>query len=80
MTYISSDTLLDKGPSGREMAFYQVNIKIEGPEHKDNEKSKLINPKLGMSGTVDIKVGERSLFTYLIKPISRGFGSAFNEK
>ncbi len=80
VTYISSDTLLDKGPSGREMAFYQVNIKIEGPEHKDNEKSKLINPKLGMSGTVDIKVGERSLFTYLIKPISRGFGSAFNEK
>ncbi len=80
VTYISSDTLLDKGPSGREMAFYQVNIKIEGPEHEDNEKSKLINPKLGMSGTVDIKVGERSLFTYLIKPISRGFGGALNEK
>ncbi|BAS68016.1 HlyD family efflux transporter periplasmic adaptor subunit [Bathymodiolus septemdierum thioautotrophic gill symbiont] len=80
VTYISSDTLLDKDPSGREMAFYQVNIKIEGPEHDDNEKSKLIKPKLGMSATVDIKVGERSLFTYLIKPISRGFSGALNEK
>jgi len=80
VTYISSDTLLDKGPDGREMSFYQVNIKIEGPEHKDNEKSKLIKPKLGMSGTIDIKIGKRSLFAYLIKPISRGFGGAFNEK
>ncbi|SFV87157.1 Type I secretion system, membrane fusion protein LapC [hydrothermal vent metagenome] len=80
VTYISSDTLLDKGPDGREMSFYQVNIKIEGPEHEDNEKSKLIKPKLGMSGTIDIKIGKRSLFAYLIKPISRGFGGAFNEK
>ncbi|CAC9532381.1 Type I secretion system, membrane fusion protein LapC [uncultured Gammaproteobacteria bacterium] len=80
VTYISSDTLLDKDSSGREAAFYQVNIKIEGPEHDENEKSKLIKPKLGMSGTVDIKVGQRSLFTYLIKPISRGFGGALNEK
>lgn len=80
VTYISSDTLVDKDPSGREMAFYQVNIKIEGPEHDNNEKSKSIKPKLGMSGTVDIKVGRRSLFTYLIKPISRGFSGALNEK
>lgn len=80
VTYISSDTLSEKDPSGREMSFYQVNIKIEGPEHDDNEKSKLIKPKLGMSGTVDIKIGRRSLFTYLIKPIARGFGGALNEK
>lgn len=80
VTYISSDTLLEKDPSGREMAFYQVNIEIEGPEHDDNEKSKLIKPKLGMSGTIDVKIGVRSLFAYLIKPISRGFGGALNEK
>jgi adhesin transport system membrane fusion protein len=80
VTYISSDTLVDKDASGRETVFYQVNIKIEGPEHDENEKSKLIKPKLGMSGTVDVKVGVRSLFTYLIKPISRGFGGALNEK
>lgn len=80
VTYISSDTLLEKDSSGRETAFYQINIEIKGPEHKDNEKSKLIKPKLGMSGTVDIKVGVRSLFTYLIKPVARGFGGALNEK
>lgn len=80
LNYISSDTLLDKDPSGRQITFYQVNIKIEGPEHEDNAKSKAIKVKLGMSGTIDIKIGMRSLFTYLTKPIARGFSGALNEK
>lgn len=80
LNYISSDTLLDKDPSGRQITFYQVNIKIEGPEHEDNAKSKAIKVKLGMSGTIDVKVGMRSLFTYLTKPIARGFSGALNEE
>lgn len=80
LSYISSDTLLDKDPSGRQTTFYQVNIKIEGPEHEDNVKSKAIKLKLGMSGTIDVKVGMRSLFTYLTKPITRGFSGALNEE
>jgi len=78
LNYISSDTLLDKDPSGRQITFYQVNVKIEGPEHEDNAKSKAIKVKLGMSGTIDVKVGMRSLFTYLTKPIARGFSGALN--
>jgi adhesin transport system membrane fusion protein len=31
VTYISSDTLLDKDPSGRQITFYQVNVEIQGP-------------------------------------------------
>ncbi len=80
VTYISSDTLLDQDPTGRQITFYQVNIKIQGPEHADNAKSREIKVKLGMSGTIDIKVGTRSLFGYLTKPISRGFSGALNEK
>ncbi|CAB5505359.1 hypothetical protein AZO1586I_1441 [Bathymodiolus thermophilus thioautotrophic gill symbiont] len=80
VTYISSDTLLDKDPSGRQVTFYQVNVEIQGPEHKNNAKSKEIKVKLGMSGTIDIKVGTRSLFKYLTKPITRGFGGALNEQ
>ncbi|CAC9434001.1 hypothetical protein BSPLISOX_2452 [uncultured Gammaproteobacteria bacterium] len=80
VTYISSDTLLDKDPSGRQITFYQVNVEIQGPEHKNNAKSKEIKVKLGMSGTVDIKVGTRSLFKYLTKPIARGFSGALNER
>ena len=80
VTYISSDTLLDKDPSGKQITFYQVNVKIQGPEHEDNVRSKEIKVKLGMSGTIDIRVGTRSLFRYLTKPITRGFSGALNEK
>jgi adhesin transport system membrane fusion protein len=78
--YISSDTLLDKDPSGKQITFYQVNVEIKGPEHKENARSKEIKVKLGMSGTIDIRVGMRSLFKYLTKPITRGFSGALNEK
>ena len=78
--YISSDTLLDKDITGKQITFYQVNVKIAGPEHEDNINSKAIKVKLGMSGTIDIKVGGRSLFAYLTKPITRGFSGAFNEQ
>jgi hypothetical protein len=71
---------LFKDPSGRQITFYQVNVEIQGPEHKNNAKSKEIKVKLGMSGTVDIKVGTRSLFKYLTKPITRGFSGALNER
>ncbi|CAC9462070.1 HlyD family efflux transporter periplasmic adaptor subunit [bacterium endosymbiont of Bathymodiolus sp. 5 South] len=80
VTYISSDTLLDKDPSGRQITFYQVNVEIQGPEHEGNAKSRKIKVKLGMSGTIDIKVGTRSLFRYLTKPITRGFSGALNEQ
>lgn len=78
--YISPDTLLDRDPLGKQITFYQVNVEIQGLENDDNAKSKEIKVKLGMSGTIDIKVGTRSLFKYLTKPITRGFSGALNEK
>ncbi len=80
VTYISSDTLIDKDASGREVTFYRVNVKIIGIEYKDNLKSKQIKVKLGMSVSIGIKIGVRSLFKYLVKPISRGFSSALTEQ
>jgi adhesin transport system membrane fusion protein len=47
--------------------FHQVNVEIQGPEHKNNAKSKEIKVKLGMSGTVDIKVGHDFKTAFLIK-------------
>ncbi len=78
--HISSDTLNEKDETGKDMPFYQVNIKIDGVENPNSDKSKQIQIKLGMSGTVDMKVGKRSLFTYLTKPVTRGFSGALNEQ
>ena len=45
------------------------------------------NPKLaaldlrpGMTASVDIRTGQRSVLTYLIKPLARAFGGALNER
>lgn len=78
--HISSDTLLDNTQPAQQSGYYQVNIELLGAEHLDNQKSKEIQAKLGMSATVDIKVSQRSLFTYLIKPVTRGFSGALNEQ
>ncbi len=80
VNHISPDTLLEKDSLGREMLFYKVNVQIQGIENKDNTKSKNIKVKLGMSATVDIRVGTRSLFAYLTKPVTRGFRGALNEQ
>ncbi len=73
VTYISSDTLLEQDESGKQQSFYKVYILIT--ETKDT-----IIPKLGMSATVEIITGMRSVFTYLVKPIKRGFDGALIEK
>jgi adhesin transport system membrane fusion protein len=64
---------LEKDDSGRQQSFYKVNILIV-------EKHKTIIPKLGMSATVEIITGKRSLFAYLVKPIKRGFDGALTER
>ncbi|ORU92945.1 MAG: hypothetical protein A6F71_08820 [Cycloclasticus sp. symbiont of Poecilosclerida sp. M] len=80
VVHISSDTLVEQDPSGRSQSFYRVNVEIKGVEEQDNDKAKFIQVKLGMSATVDMKVGTRSLFGYLTKPVARGFRGAFNER
>lgn len=80
VVHISSDTLLDRNQSEQSPGYYQVNIDMLGAEHPENQKSQEIQAKLGMSATVDIKVSRRSLFHYLIKPITRGFSGALTEQ
>ncbi len=80
VVHISSDTLVEQEPSGRSQSFYRVNVEIKDVEEQDNAKAKFIQVKLGMSATVDMKVGIRSLFGYLTKPVTRGFSGALNER
>lgn len=36
--------------------------------------------KPGMTATVDIRTGQRSVLKYLVKPIFKAFGGAINER
>lgn len=72
---ISPDTLQDdRRPSelklNPDQAYYRVLVETSGSQITDKAGNKLdISP--GMTATVDIKTGEKTIFQYLIKPITR---------
>lgn len=72
---ISPDTLQDeRRPSelklNADQSYYRVLVETSGSHITDKAGNKLdISP--GMTATVDIKTGEKTIFQYLIKPITR---------
>lgn len=72
---ISPDTLQDeRRPSelklNPDQAYYRVLVETSGSYITDKAGNRLdISP--GMTATVDIKTGEKTIFQYLIKPITR---------
>ena len=78
LDYISSDTLSEQASNGQSLTTYRARVKLL-PE--------IINPKLplsllkpGMTVTLDIKTGSRSVMAYLLKPIAKAFVGAASER
>lgn len=63
---ISEDTIEEETPRGTE-DFYEVLVRTESAHLTHNGESLPIRP--GMVARVDIQTGERSLLSYLLKPI-----------
>lgn len=75
VTLISPDTLQDERRRSElnlnaDQAYYRILIETQGTAITDSRGQRLdITP--GMTATVDIKTGEKTVFQYLIKPITR---------
>jgi adhesin transport system membrane fusion protein len=78
LRYISSDTLTEQGPNGQANTFYRAKVSLRAD--KLNPKLSATMLKAGMTATVDLKTGGRSVLKYLIKPIYKAFGGALTEK
>lgn len=78
LIYISPDVLIEQSPSGQTQTYYRAHIRLY--EKQSNPKAAMIALKLGMTGTVDIRTGTRSVFRYLTKPIFKSFSGALNER
>ncbi len=78
LDYISSDTLTEQGPRGEAAVFYRARVLV----NRDNSNAKLPLSVLkpGMTATVDIQTGSRSVLTYLTKPITKAFQGAATER
>ena len=77
VVYISPDTLMEQTPKGEE-PYYRAQIKIKGAEFEDHRDEIVIKP--GMTASVDIKAKERSVLSYITKPITKTFSEGLGER
>jgi adhesin transport system membrane fusion protein len=80
LSYISSDTLTEQGPSGQASTYYRAQVRIDPESARTNSKLASIVLKPGMTATVDIRTNTRSVLKYLAKPVFKAFGGAMNER
>jgi adhesin transport system membrane fusion protein len=80
LRYISSDTLTEQGPNGQANTFYRAKVSLDADDAKKHPKLTAAMLKPGMTATVDLKTGGRSVLKYLIKPVYKAFGGAMTEK
>ncbi len=71
---ISASTYLDE----KRTPYYRAEIALEKPYLGNNPERFHIIP--GMTVIADIKTGSKSILDYLLKPVSRGFNTAFQER
>lgn len=78
VTYISADTL-NEAVRGNEQPYYRVQIKtsIQNLTGKKNER---IDVQPGMTATVDIKTGRKTVLNYLTKPITKTLSESMGER
>ena len=77
VNYISPDTLIEQTPNGEE-PYYRVLIVITGAEFEGREAKIVIKP--GMTASVDIKAMERTVLSYLTKPITKTLSEGLGER
>lgn len=77
VVYISPDTLMQRTAHGEE-PYYRVQIRIGDAEYADRAKDIVIRP--GMTATVDIKARERTVLSYLTKPITKTLSEGLGER
>ena len=82
VSYISPDALVDKTSKGDDF-YYRVHISIDyaflleqnikNPEHK-------IDLQPGMTSTIEVFTGERTILEYMAKPLIKTFSESLGEK
>lgn len=76
--YISPDTLVEKTSEG-DKHFFRVLITLNHSELR-SKSGKTITMEPGMTAQIDIITGERTVLSYLTKPITKTFAESFHER
>ena len=78
ISYISADTLSEDTRQG-ELTYYRVQVRISEREFKGKNAGN-IDVRPGLTASVEIRTGERSVLSYLTKPVVKSFSEGFRER
>jgi membrane fusion protein, adhesin transport system len=78
VSYISPDTLSEEGKSGS-VSYYRVKVSVDQSSYK-SKLDKKIEFRPGMTSTVDIRTGKRSVLKIILKPLTKTLKESFGEK
>lgn len=78
VSYISPDVLTEDTKQGPN-SYYRVRIRIKDTEFKGKKASE-ITVRAGLTASVDIKAAERTVLSYLTKPIAKTFSQSMGER
>lgn len=78
VSYISPDVLTEETKQGP-MTYYRVRIMITGTEFK-GDKANQIQVRPGLTASVEIKAMDRTVLSYLTKPLTKTMGMSMGEK
>jgi adhesin transport system membrane fusion protein len=78
VSYISPDTLIEETRSGPQ-PYYRVQVRIKGREFHST-KGQEIQVRAGMTASVEIKAMDRTILSYLTKPVSKTLTQSMGER
>ncbi|NVO06546.1 MAG: HlyD family efflux transporter periplasmic adaptor subunit, partial [Rhodoferax sp.] len=79
LVYISPDTLSEQSQNGQTQTFYRVKVQLPR-QQPQNPKAQDIVVRPGMTVSIDIRTGTRSVLQYIAKPVFKAFGGALIER
>ena len=81
VTYVSADTMRDESQRADSPAatYYRVHVRTTAPGPL-TRTGRRIEVLPGMTAQVDIRTGQRTLLTYLMKPVTKTLTEAFRER
>lgn len=78
VSYLSPDTLLDETRQGV-VPYYRVQVVLDAKQFH-GKKAEVIDVRPGMTATVEIKAQERSILSYLTKPVTKTISESMGER
>lgn len=78
VSYVSADSLSEETKAGP-MTYYRVKVSIQETEYKGKVATD-IEVRPGMTATVDVKTGSRSILSFILKPITKTLVQSLGER